>query len=246
MKTFEINLKNEGASLTVYLPEPSPEMPQLENRPGVLVIPGGGYHMCSAREAEPVAFAFLAKGYAAFILRYTVGKEHDFSMPFADVQEAMEYIAANAAEWSVDALRIAAIGFSAGGHLCAALSVMGKIRPAASILVYPCILDSISPILAFPVPSLDVKVDAQTPASFIIAACEDGTVPIKNSLAYANALENAGIPFEMHIYEKGHHGFSLAEPTLFSYRDSAEYNAHIKGWFDLCITWLNKRFEFLV
>lgn len=244
MKIIDIKLTNELATLTVYLPDASNEIPYNKIKAGVLVIPGGGYSMCSDREAEPVAFSFIAKGYAAFILRYTVGhnKGYDFSMPFADVNEAMKIIHENADEWGVDKNRIAAIGFSAGGHLCAALSTMGDIRPAASILVYPCIVESISKILAFPVPGLDDKVDEKTPPAFIVAACADDLVPIENSLAYANALNKKGIPFEMHIYEKGYHGFSLADETVYS-KAEADYCAHIQGWFNLGATWLKKRFE---
>lgn len=244
MKVFEIKLTNEPAKLTVYLPDKSPEMPHMDVRPAVLVIPGGGYSVCSDREAEPIAFSFIAKGYAAFILRYTVGqnKGYDFSMPLADVNEAMKVICENADEWGVDKEKIAAIGFSAGGHLCAAVSTMGDIRPAASILVYPCILEYMSKILAFPVPGLDDKVDDKTPPAFIVSAAEDNLVPIENSLAYASALNKRNIPFEMHIYEKGYHGFSLADRTVYS-KAEADYCAHIRGWFDLCATWLSKRFE---
>lgn len=242
MKTFDIKLTNDLAKLTVYLPDKSPEMGHMDIRKGVLVIPGGGYFMCSDREAEPLAFAFLSKGYAAFVLRYTVGKEYDFSMPMADVNEAMKTICDNADEWGVDKDKIAAIGFSAGGHLCAVLSTTGDIRPAASILVYPCILENMSSILAFPVPGIDDKVDGKTPPAFIVAACADNLVPIENSLAYASALDKADIPFEMHIYEKGYHGFSLADEVVYS-KAEADYCAHIRGWFELCAKWLEKRYE---
>ena len=243
MKVFDIKLTNELAKLTVYLPDESREMAYMKNRSGVLVIPGGGYSMCSDREAEPVALAFLSKGYAAFVLRYTVGKENNFSMPMADVNEAMKVIHENADEWGVNIKKIAAIGFSAGGHLCAAVSTIGEIRPAASILVYPCILESIGKILAFPVPGLEKEVDDKTPPAFILAACEDDLVPIENSLAYASALEKKKIPFEIHIYEKGYHGFSLADNVVYGSEKERTYCAHIKGWFDLCATWLSKRFE---
>ena len=243
MKLIEVKLSNELARLTVYIPDKSPEYAHRDICPGVLVIPGGGYSMCSDREAEPIAFSFIAKGYAAFILRYTTGRDkgYDFSMPFADVNEAMKVIHENAEEWGVDKEKIAAIGFSAGGHLCAAVSTMGDIRPAASILVYPCILESMSSILAFPVPGLEDKVDEKTPPAFIVSACADNLVPIENSLAYASALNKKNIPFEMHIYEKGYHGFSLADRTVYS-KAEADYCAHIRGWFDLCATWLSKRF----
>ena len=242
MKTFDIKLTNELAKLTVYLPDKSREMGHMDIRKSVLVIPGGGYSMCSDREAEPIALAFLSKGYAAFVLRYTVGKEYNFSMPMADVNEAMKVICDNAEEWSIDKDKIAAIGFSAGGHLCAALSVMGDIRPAASILVYPCILESMSKILCFPTPGLDDKVDEKTPPAFIVSACADNLVPIENSLAYASALDKLNIPFEMHIYEKGYHGFSLADNVVYQNAE-ADYCAHIRGWFDLCAKWLEKRYE---
>lgn len=243
MKLIEVKLSNELARLTVYIPDKSPEYAHRDICPGVLVIPGGGYSMCSDREAEPIAFSFIAKGYAAFILRYTTGRDkgYDFSMPFTDVNEAMKVIHENAEEWGIDKDKIAAIGFSAGGHLCAAVSTMGDIRPAASILVYPCILESMSSILAFSVPGLEDKVDEKTPPAFIVSACADNLVPIENSLAYASALNKKNIPFEMHIYEKGYHGFSLADRTVYS-KAEADYCAHIRGWFDLCATWLSKRF----
>lgn len=242
MKVFELNLKNDGVTLTVYLSDASREMPRMATRPGMLVIPGGGYGMCSDREAEPVALAFAAKGYAAFVLRYSVGTDKCFENAFEDVNEAMEIIYASADEWGVDKNKIASIGFSAGGHLCAALSTMGKIRPNASVLVYPCILESISKILAFPVPSLEKKVDKNTPATFITAAYEDTCVPIKNTIAYAAALEEAGVPFEIHIFEKGYHGYSLADCTVYS-KAEEDYCAHLQCWFDLCVNWLAKRFE---
>ncbi|MBR3620330.1 MAG: alpha/beta hydrolase, partial [Clostridia bacterium] len=72
MQNFVLNLKNEGVTLTAYIPDYSQEMAYLDKRKAILVIPGGGYYMCSDREAEPVAFAFMGKGYAAFILRYSL------------------------------------------------------------------------------------------------------------------------------------------------------------------------------
>ncbi len=73
MRTFVKELTNPGVTLTAYLPAASDEMPNYKTRPAILVIPGGAYMMCSDREAEPIALSFLAKGYAAFVLRYSVG-----------------------------------------------------------------------------------------------------------------------------------------------------------------------------
>lgn len=245
MKVFTLDLSNEDVTLTAYIPEYSSEMPHLEKRPAILVIPGGAYKMCSDREAEPVALAFMNKGYAAFILRYSVGKgKAAFPRPLNDAEEALELIHKNADEWRVDSSKIAAIGFSAGGHLCAALGAMGRIRPAACILGYPCILESMGRILADPIPGIDEYVDEKTSATFIFASCEDTCVPIENSIKYMAALNKYKIPFEVHIYEKGYHGFSTSDNVVYSRKEDFEYNKDTASWVELCMTWLGKRFDF--
>src|SRR3989304_3816830 len=150
MKTISFNLSHENVTLTSYLLDSSQEMPNTRLRPVVLVFPGGGYYACSDREAEPIALAFLAEGYQAFVLRYSIGENASFPRPLNDAEEALELIRVNADEWSVDPARIAVCGFSAGGHLAAALGTMGRVRPNALILAYPCILDSISASLSKP------------------------------------------------------------------------------------------------
>lgn len=242
METFTINLKNEGVTLTAYLPEYSKEMSNFAKRRAVLVIPGGAYKFCSEREGEPVAFKFLSKGYAAFILRYSLNERSKFPTPLEDAVQALRLIRDNAGEWRILPDKIAAIGFSAGGHLTAALSTMTDERPNAQILGYPCILESTGDTLANPVPGIDKQVDDKTPPAFIFAACEDGSVPIENSLRYADALDRHKIPFEMHIFQSGHHGFSTAEELVFARKSDYEYNSHCACWFDLCIVWLDKIF----
>ena len=243
MQNFVLNLSNEGVTLTAYIPDYSPEMPYLDKRKAILVIPGGAYKMCSDREAEPIAFAFMGKGYAAFILRYSLNENSAFPKPLDDATEAMRIIREHAQEWKIDPGRIAAIGFSAGGHLCAALSTMGDERPNAQILGYPCILEKIGAILATPIPGVDTEVDDKTPPAFIFASAEDNCVPIANSLAYAKALDEHKIPFEMHIFSQGWHGFSLADSTVYGNKEEVEYNEDCAAWFDLCISWLNKIFK---
>lgn len=243
MEVFTLNLTNENVTLTAYIPQQSPEMPHMAKRRAILVIPGGAYKMCSDREAEPIALKFIAMGYAAFVLRYSLNEDSAFPKPLNDAEEALELIRKNAGEWYVDPDKIAAIGFSAGGHLAAALSTMGRVRPNAQILGYPCILESIGNILANPIPSLEKEVDELTPPAFIFSASEDGCVPIMHSIEFSAALNRQGIPFEMHIYQKGYHGFATAEKPVFSRKEDYEYNAHCANWFDMCITWLDQIFD---
>ncbi len=124
MKVFEEYLKQNHAKLTCYVQTPNDELPRLRQRPGVLILPGGGYTVCSAREAEPVALAYLHAGYQAFVLEYSTGDRHSregmaavFPKAFADGVEAMEYLRGHAEALSLLSDKAAAVGFSAGPNL---------------------------------------------------------------------------------------------------------------------------------
>ncbi len=243
MEKYLFNLTNDNVTLTAYIPDYSPEMADRVKIPAMLVIPGGAYKFCSDREADPVAFEFLAKGYAAFVLRYSLNENAAFPKPLDDAEEAIKIIRENAVKWHIDPQKVAAVGFSAGGHLCAALATMAKEKPNAALLGYACVLDEISDILAAPIPSLEKKVDKNTCPCYIFASREDGCVPIKHSLRMADALEQNGIPFEMHIFGTGYHGFSTGSRQVYSKEEDYEYNKHTAVWIDMAEIWLDKIFN---
>lgn len=226
--------KIRNATLTCYRNEASAEVP-LQARPAVLIFPGGGYSYCSAREGEPVALAFLAEGYQAFVLTYTTGEATSMELVLGEAEAALECILENAASWQLDRARVAVVGFSAGGHLAAMLSVSGRLRPAAQILGYPHILCGEG--LLFPVPGADMLVDADTPPAFVFATSEDIRVPVAHSLRYADALNRHGIPFELHIYQKGRHGLALAK-TATGADNATLINAAVEQWFGRSVAWL--------
>lgn len=243
MKVFtEYFNGNKNVSLTAYLLDKSTEMPNCDVRPAVLVIPGGAYAGCSDREAEPIAMLYALEGYHTFVLRYTVGKrgegDYRFEQPFADGEWAMKYIRDNAEEFGVDPNRIAAIGFSAGGHLCSALGTISQNKPNALILAYPCILEEINPILQCDVPSTNEYVTADTPPSFIFHANDDTLVPVKHSLSFASACAEKGVEFELHVFRNGGHGFSLATPNVCN----GKFDSDASKWGRMSIKWLRKIF----
>lgn len=210
MQHFTTTVGDNTATLTAYVQEPSPEMSTAALRPAVLVLPGGGYFVTSDREAEPVALAYLAHGFNAFVLRYAVGETSPFEQSFADARAALQWIRDNAAELHVDPERVAAVGFSAGGHLAASLATAAADKPNALVTGYPVTLEEFGPPVGKELIDIPSHVTADTPPTFLFSTCDDTVVPIRNSIAFLAALAEHRVPFETHIYLLGPHGLSLA------------------------------------
>lgn len=237
MQIDTMTIDNEAnTTLTVYLHEEKPEFHRIDKRPFILVIPGGGYGFCSEREAEPIALKFAAEGYHAGVLRYHVGEHRDFHKALTDAEKSMDLIALLAEKAKIDQTKIAVIGFSAGGHLAAALSTLSDQKPSACILAYPAILSSFAEAMKIQAPSLEMCVTPQTPPTFLFSTFEDNVVPIENSLLYLRALEENNVPFETHIFQKGKHGLSLG--NKWSGNSEEMVDPRFAKWFELCIEWL--------
>ncbi len=239
MKIKTIELTNPNVTLTCYLGETSKEMPNLDTRKAILIFPGGGYQFCSDREAEPVALGYLQKGYNAFVLRYSVMAEGDLSTlwpkPLEEAEIALRYLRDNSDKLGIYKDKIACIGFSAGGHLSAALATMGKVRPNAAILIYPAIIAE--PRYGWPFPTIEC--DKDTPESFVATTHQDEVVPWQHSLHYVSECSKHGIPVEFHLFRDGRHGLSLGnEVTANNHNHLLEPD--FSKWLELSASWLNK------
>ncbi len=243
MRVETICLNEErNVTLSAWISEVGGEFAPIEKRPAILVLPGGGYAMCSDREADPVAAAYLRAGYQTFILRYSVGEHRTWPNPLDDYEQAMELIRENTDTWHIDVNRVAVVGFSAGGHLAACAATVAKNRPNAAILGYAAlkkeVCDMCQPGMPYPVDC----VDGRTPACFLFATRNDMVVDVCNTLDFEKALAEKGISFESHIYSFGSHGFSTGEkwlnPTIISRRtrdwvsDSIEWLEELWGVFE--------------
>lgn len=240
------------ASLTRYQLDYSTEMPETFERPAVLVIPGGGFTYCSERETEPVAIAYLNMGYHAYILRYSVGMHGLWPKPFYEAEQAMRIIREHSEEWHTDPNRIAVVGFSAGGHLAAALGTMGQEKPNAMILGYPGVNTDVLQMGFLqdrlhleghdyePYPVIQEQVDKNTPPAFVFFAGQDHVIQYSKMNLFFKRMEENNIPFEMHHFAYGGHGFSTGTSAV-SGGAAVLYDPDYRGkWVDLSHEWLKR------
>ena len=260
MEILQLTVQPAGspaATLTAYLPARLDD----QTRPAVIICPGGGYRMVSPREGEPIALKFVTQGMAAFVLDYAVAPVR-FPHALLQLAEAVKLVRAHTAEWGLTPQRMIVAGFSAGGHLAASLACMAAepvltdagyqpevSRPDGLLLGYPVITggqfahrDSFDKLLGqgadAEVQSLENRVTAALPPTFIWTTADDNAVPAANTLMFATALQAAGVPYELHIFPHGHHGLSLATPEVNGGVGGAE--ATVAIWPDLFATWVQQ------
>ena len=254
--------------LTAYLQEKMPADPADYRLPAVMIYPGGGYRHLSPREAEPIAMEFAARGYQTFILYYSLAPRR-YPQPLLDGAKAMTLIRDRAEEWNVDPHRIAICGFSAGGHAAALLGCLWKdpvieqagfscekVRPDAVILGYPVITakedechpgsfvnllgeeEAANPQLRQEM-SLETRVTADNPPTFLWHTAADQAVPVASSLYMAKALADHHVPFELHVYPNGSHGLALANRRTSGGNAGGEL-PEVAGWIGLACNWLER------
>lgn len=237
MEKITITLNKErDVTLIGYLQQVNGEL-SISRRPAMVVLPGGGYHSLSDREADPVALAYSRAGYQTFILRYTLRDKGAWPCQLEDYEQAMERIEANADAWGVDTQRISVVGFSAGGHLAACAATMGKRKPAAAVLVYPVILKEIADLCQNDLPLPYEYVSADTAPCFLAGAADDEVATVDNTLMMSLALAKNKVPFETHVYAFGDHGFSSAEPWLLLKPTCKRTH----NWIDDSLSWLEEQ-----
>ena len=207
-----------------------------QNKPAVLIWPGGGYNECSVSEGKPVAEKFNSLGFNAFVLCYSVGKNYKWPYPLEDFENAMAYIKANGKQFSVDTEHIVAAGFSAGGHLVSYAASKAENKPYAAIILYGAAKAQTINYTAPDAPDAVEAVNLYTCPCFLAASRNDWIVPVNNTLEYIEALNKNYIDYELHIYGYSMHGFSIGEevgakPPLFCSR--------VGDWVEESVSWIN-------
>lgn len=239
--------------LTCWHSPTPPQVSHTRQRPAALILPGGGYEHVSLRESEPVALRFAARGWATFILEYSCAPL-SFPTQLREAAMAMRFLREEARRFELDPHMAAAVGFSAGGHLCGCLGVLwddplladvgpaALFRPDALGLCYPVAVSSKpthegsfenvshgDPHLRERL-SLEKLVRRDMPPVFLWHTRDDQSVPCRNSLALAQALEEAGVDFSLHIYRHGQHGLSTADTLVYPAHALPEFSWDVPGW----------------
>jgi acetyl esterase/lipase len=197
-------------------------------RPAVVVFPGGGYRILAIDlEGTEVCDWLNSAGITCVLLKYRVpatGPYPKSSAALQDAQRAMGLVRQHAVEWGVDPNRVGVLGFSAGGHLSAAISNLYEkrlydpiddadklsCRPDFSVVVYPGYMANADQNFA---PNADIHPTANTPPTFVVQA-EDDPVHVENAVVYFMQLKNAKVPAELHVYAQGGHGYGLRRTEL--------------------------------
>lgn len=228
------------------------------NGAAMVICPGGGYAFLASHEAEPVGEWLNTLGVTAFVLKYRIAPRYKHPAPLHDAQRAIRTIRYNAKAWGIDPNRIGILGFSAGGHLTStavthfdpgnpsAEDPIDRVssRPDLGVLIYPVIsfvgpaahagsrrnlLGENPPAELVEKLSSEKQVTARTPPCFLMHTADDA-VSVENALLFAEALRKNRVPFELHVYEHGVHGYGLAQndPIL-------------RTWTNRCADWLRVR-----
>ncbi len=224
---------HDRPTLTAYLPDA-----EKATGAAIVIFPGGGYGGLASHEGAGYAEWLAENGIAGIVLKYRLGsKGYRHPAMLNDAARAVRLTREKAAEWKIDPKRVGIIGSSAGGHLASTLVThfdagdanatdpieRHSSRPDLGILCYPVISmgehthagskknllgENPSPELVESL-SNEKQVTAQTPPCFIWHTWEDKVVNVENALDFASALQKAGVPFDLHIYQKGAHGLGL-------------------------------------
>ncbi|MGO8766734.1 MAG: alpha/beta hydrolase [Limisphaerales bacterium] len=228
----------------------------------MVICPGGAYAGLAPHEGNDYALWLNQHGVTCFVLKYRLGSHgYHYPVEFEDVTRAMRWVRAHAADYKIDPHRIGIMGSSAGGHLASTLLThydagdtnsadpveQQSSRPDLGILCYAVITmqdqytheGSKHNLLGRnPSPELvkllsnELQVTRDTPPCFLWTTFEDKTVPMENTMLFAEALRKNGVHFALHIYEKGGHGMGLADKPPF---------AHPHPWANDCLFWLKQQ-----
>ena len=258
---YHLAAPGDGGQLVVYALEPIHKVDPDRRFPAVLILPGGAYSWVSPREAEPVAMRFLSRGFTCAILNYSCAPAR-FPVALREAAMAMRFLREQADRLHVAPHRVAALGFSAGGHLCGTLGTLydapevadiapsDMIRPDALVLCYPVSAahgrtheDSFNNLCGEDqalkdMLSLDHLVRRDMMPVFLWHTRTDDSVPVDGTMRLALALAEQDVPFALHVFAEGRHGLATADDLVYRRENLPPVSDGVRDWPELAIRFL--------
>lgn len=230
---------NQTASAELYVyPASKP------NGTAILMCPGGGYWgLAMGHEGNAMADWFNSLGITYAVLKYRMPNGHN-EIPLSDAEEAMRLLRSHASEWGINPNSIGVMGASAGGHLASTLAThysSPSTRPDFQILFYPVITMEAGvthagsrEFLLGKTPSEELvklysnelQVSSETPQAFVMVSADDNVVPVANSLRYVTSLSQNNVPFSLHVYPTGGHGWGYGDSFIYK----PQWTAELEKW----------------
>lgn len=257
MKMIHIEIPgSKQAVLEGYILDCEITLGQKKKRPAVVVCPGGGYVYCSPREGEPIALAYAAKGFHAFVLKYSTGWDAAGFAPLMELSWVIGYLREMEEDWNIAVDQIAVCGFSAGGHLALSSGLLADNKPNAMILGYPAascpnfpgadfmlkLLTGKQEVTQADADKLDLvpQITKDAPPVFLAATAEDmltgfGALPI------AKKYSDLNLGYELHVFQFGPHGYALANEVTAD-GSLQVLDESFEKWHEMSVLWLHRIF----
>lgn len=260
----ELSYQDTNFDLDTYWLDPISDYEKPVDYPLAIVCPGGAFKFQSDREAQPIALKFNSEGVHALVLHYQLVEDDKSVYPLAlqELATTLNWLKSQKESHHIDLNKVMLVGFSAGSHLVADFnSIMLDpeqrekiypeelaVEPAANIMGYPVIdmtlgwpkeeewAMKISPDIYYW--QAQEHLTTHGKPTFIWQTVTDGTVPVMNSIIYAQKMDLLHIPYEMHLFGSGDHGLSLATYVTGKPGFEPNLNAYDAKWWELCVNWM--------
>ena len=260
----ELSYEDTKFTLDTYWLDPISDFEKPNDYPVAIICPGGAFKFHSDREAQPIAMKFNSEGMHALVLHYQlIDDEHTvYPLALQEMATTLNWLKEQSDLHHIDLNKVVLVGFSAGGHIVADFNSI-MLDPEQRVKIFPEEL-AVEPavnVLGYSVVDMtlgwpkdedwSMKVSSDIyywqaqehltkngKPTFIWQTVTDQTVPVMNSIIYAQKMDLLGIPYEMHLFGSGGHGLSLANHVTQNPGNEANLNAYDAKWWELCVNWL--------
>lgn len=260
----ELAYQDTKFNLDTYWVDPIADFGEPTQRPLAIICPGGAFKFLTDREAQPIAFKFNALGMHALVLDYQlIDDEHTvYPLALQELATTLNWLKTQSDVHNIDLSKVVLVGFSAGSHVVANFnSIMLDPEQRTKVFADDLLVEPVANVLCYPVIDMTIgwpkeedwamkiapdiyywqaqeHLTEHGKPTFIWQTVTDATVPVMNSIIYAQKMDMLNIPYEMHLFGSGAHGLSLGTYVTQNPGNADNLNEYDTKWWELCVNWL--------